>query len=361
MKKWTAAVLAGLLVWNVWLTWRTVSDRSEQQTVPTDPEAPTIINNTLNGYTTDITGAADRVRQNIVTVRVQYTEDREYTASGVIYRSNAADTYIVTCSSFLEGAQSLFVLFDNGIEIEAELFGSDPQTDTAVLLCHPEFVAESIELGDSSMVRHGEYGFTLSGRNVRTDSGISSFGIVSMEAQLYRETENASPWITGTLLSDVVISDFSVGSPLLNMDGEMIGMLSRRLSRGDTVTGLTYALASNELRLVCDDLIRDGHVSRGYLGIVGRNISDLSVYEKSAWNLPLDISNGILITYVYDGSPAQQLDMRPGDLILSADDVALQDMEELRDILYARNPEDALVLGLLRDGEASISVSAVLR
>ena len=346
MKKWTAAVLAGVLVWNVWLTWRIVGDRSEQQTVATDPEAPTIINNTLNGYTTDITGAADRVRQNIVTVRVQYTEDREY---------------IVTCSSFLEGAQSLFVLFDNGIEIEAELFGSDPQTDTAVLLCHPEFVAESIELGDSSMVRHGEYGFTLSGRNVRTDSGISSFGIVSMEAQLYRETENASPWIAGTLLSDVVISDFSVGSPLLNMDGEMIGMLSRRLSRGDTVTGLTYALASNELRLVCDDLIRDGHVSRGYLGIVGRNLSDLSVYEKSAWNLPLDISSGILITYVYDGSPAQQLDMRPGDLILSADDVTLQDMEELRDILYARNPEDALVLGLLRDGEASISVSAVLR
>ncbi len=287
-------------------------------------------------------------------------DERETYASGVIYQSNATETYIVSNASVVDGAEAVKVTFDNFVEMDAEVIGTDPLSDIVLLSVHPEFTADAIQLGNSLLVKPGEYVFSLTGRNPRTQSSTTSFGVVSMEAQLPREIGEDSSWIISTYMTDTVFSEYSTGAPVLNLDGEMIGMLSRRLSRLETSANLSCAVSIQEIRLICDSLIRTGSVDRGYLGVIGRNISEMTVYEKNTLGISLDQNTGIYCTGVEDGSPAEGMGITEGYILLAADEEELTNLTRLKEVLYRHLPEETLVIDLIANG-AEMSVSVVLK
>ena len=361
MKKAITAFIAVILAWNGWLTYKLYN--TETPLVPNTPEenpGDTVIYNTVNGYTTDITQAIEKVQPALVLVTAVSPDERETYASGIIYQSNATETYIVTSAAAADGAELIKVTFDNYVEMEAEIVGTDPVSDVVLLSVHPEFSAGAIQLGNASLVKPGEYVFSLTGRNQRTQSSTTSFGVVSMEAQLPREFGEDASWIISTYMTDTVLSEYSNGAPILNLDGEMIGMLSRRLSRMESTANLSCAVSVQEIRLICDSLIRNGTVDRGYLGITGRNISDMTVYEKNTLGISLDQNTGIYCTGVEENSPAAVMGITEGYILLSVDEEELTNLSKLKEILYRHLPEDTIVIDV-NNGTAELSVNVVLK
>ncbi|NCB34375.1 MAG: hypothetical protein EOM64_10985, partial [Erysipelotrichia bacterium] len=135
MKKWIWAAAACLVAWNIFLSVslfgisKTISDNA-----PASGSGGTVVvNNTVNGYTTDITKTAELTQAKIVTVTAYVENETARTASGIIYTSDAEETDILTSFRILNNAIRITVTFDNGVELDATVIGSDVQTDLSLL------------------------------------------------------------------------------------------------------------------------------------------------------------------------------------------------------------------------------------
>ena len=142
----------------IWLTVSLLNLEKKEPPVPApfpeESEGTGVVHNTIVGYTTDITKVVANARQHVVSV-TGLTEDREVIASGVIYAVNGNDVWILSSSEVLREDAAYVVRFDNGITVDAELKGSDPLTDIAMFLTHPDFEVRAIELGTAASLSQG--------------------------------------------------------------------------------------------------------------------------------------------------------------------------------------------------------------
>ncbi len=282
----------------------------------------------VHSYTSEITDVVKEVEPETVIVR-----SSERQGTGFIYGSAEDTVYVVGQLSVAENSAQ--VVFRNGVQSEAEVIGTDNLLGIAVFAVHPGFRADAVKFGDSDLVKAGEYVVALSARNPLTGRGGVSFGVVSNAGYEY-----SASGIYETLDTDVRLRSPD-GAVLLNLDGELIGMISMMEGR---------ALAVNDLKASVDEIIGEGTVTRQYLGISGQNIADMTLYERSAWDLPLDLTEGVHILRIANDSPAAGI-LETGDVIISADDTEIRDRGDLRDFLYACDNEEPVQITCIRDGE----------
>lgn len=311
----------------------------------------TVVNQTVTDYTTDITEAVKATQPKIVEVHVDLTEDQATRQSGVIYSSNDQGTYILTSAAALTNAQKIMVRFDNHISFDAELVGYDVLSDLAVLVTHPTFTAEAIRIGNSDTVNQGEYVMSLSMRSAEMGSGIVSFGIVAGKLQIDNEEtieEESHHAVLSVLASDMMSNEEVIGGPLLNVAGDMIGLLTRRLSSPNISGRYPLAIASSEAQLIAQQLIENGQVDRIYIGVIGRNVEDIEIYEMSNLNLALDTPDGVLVAHVEPESPAEVAGILEGDIITSIKDIPIHNLVDLRNAMYTLTDEEPLSVSILR-------------
>ena len=345
----------------IWLTAAVINHRREAQDAEPKPdgtEEVQVINNKLEGYTTDITETVKKVRPHLVTL-TSSAEDRDSVFSGVIYDADDKGAWILSCGETVRENASYTVRFDNGLSCEAELYGHDPLTDIALFLTHPEFEVRAVERASIVSMNPGEYVIAMGARNLHTASGQIAFGVVSSPGMYLRGSESAGQeWLAETVLTDITILEETGGGPLVNLSGQMIGMLSPGFSAG--YRGASMALAVSETVLAAEELRSEGAVSRGYLGVITGNVSDLELYQKSAMNISLDVSGGLYISEVEQGSPAEVAGLLVDDVILSANEKELNSPAALQRILYGMEPGDTLAMNVQRE-ETVITVTAELR
>ena len=350
----------------------------EETTAVVDDSGITVINNTVNGYTTDITETVREMKSKLVFVETTDAEGMEISASGIIYRVNGKDCYIVTTASLFEDiaeeaeepgeteetvleeseeeeepeeeepSANITVYFDNSIQVKGELIGQDPSSDTAVVLVQPDFTCESVSLGDDTILQEGEYAIALSGRSPKTENGIVSFGVVSQPLQIYcHKTEFNDEAIIQTLMVDVGKDALFAGGPIVNLSGEVIGMFRNDGLDGD---GMCTATSISEVRSAAEQIIQKGYVSRFYLGIIGRSVRDLELYEMSGLQIMLDVTDGVLVEYVVPGSPAEKAGIQSNDILQKIGDTTLNEMKDLQDYLYTDIPLLPQKTVLIRSG-----------
>ena len=308
------------------------------------------MNQTLNSYTTDLTEGIRSNQAKVVGITIYRDETREE-RSGVIYSSNDQGTYILTSARGIKDATRLLVRFDNNAEFEPEIIGVDELTSVALLLTHPEFSADSIRIGNSNLVKQGEYIFSLSARNRGVGSGMAGFGIISSNAQLYHSLEQEEVVREGifqTFVCDIIATDEMEGGPLFNASGDMIGLLTKQFSSPSINTRQQVVLSTSELQSIVQQLLENGEVTRHYLGVIGRDIESIEVYEKSAYNLALDTTDGVLVTEVLENSPAQAAGLQIGDVIHSINTIPITNLNDLRAGLYEEELEYPLSLSITR-------------
>jgi Do/DeqQ family serine protease len=265
--------------------------------------------------------------------------------SGVVV---SADGYILTNHHVVEGAQSITVELSDRRQVEAELVGSDPPSDLAVLRIDTPGLA-ALPLGDSDEVRVGDVVLAF-GNPLGVGQTVTS-GIISAKG---RATGISDGGYEDFLQTDAPINRGNSGGPLVSTRGELIGINTQILSQTGGNIGIGFAIPSDMAADVMQQLIENGRVRRGRLGVSVQPMS-----SDLAQSFGLDEVEGALVNQVDADGPAAAAGLERGDVILAVDGEAVRDHNDLRNRIARRAPGSRARFEVLRSGERR-SVEATL-
>lgn len=263
---------------------------------------------------------------------------REYKSKslGSGFVIDAKEGYIVTNNHVIEGADEILIKFTDNNEIPAKVVGRDPLTDLALLKIDPsKEKLNEIELGDSDKIEVGDWVVAIG--NPFGLSWTVTAGIISAKGRELGE----GPY-DNFMQTDASINPGNSGGPLVNLDGEVIGINTAIIPSGQ---GLGFAIPVNMLKDLLPKL-KKGEVKRGWLGVVLQEMDD-----KLAKTFGIDKSEGALVSDVIKGDPADKAGLKAGDIILEIDGKKLENHKELINIIGAKSPGETVVLKILRDGK----------
>ena len=277
------------------------------------------------------------------------------------------DGHIVTNYHVIEGADEILVNFSQDDGVSAKLVGVDPSTDLALLKIQEHRRALTpIPLGDSSTVRVGDQVIAI-GNPFGLDRTVTA-GIVSALQRQILSPSNFT--IDKVIQTDAAINQGNSGGPLLNADGDVIGVNTQIATAGSAEgnVGIGFAVPVNTVKTVVGELLESGRVEHSYLGV---SMQDLTPDVARYVNVP---ERGALVAQVYPGSPAEEAGLQGaqqtvvidgqsyavgGDVIVRADGRTIRTSDDLRQIVAAKKPGDELDLGILR-GEEEVEVTVTL-
>ncbi len=253
--------------------------------------------------------------------------------SGMIVRS---DGMILTCNHVVEGADKITVYLADGRSFPAKIKGTDPKTDLAVIEVDAKDLPV-IELGDSDKTRVGEWVIAM-GSPYGFDYTVTA-GIVSAKGRRVTGGEKYEDFIQ----TDASINPGNSGGPLLNLDGEVIGINTMIAGIG---TGIGFAVPSSLAKTVVDQLVTTGKVVRPWIGVGIQPVTPEMVSF-----LKLDERKGALVSQVYSGSPAEKAGLQIGDVIVKVDDTDIDDPDTLVRSVLRHDVGDKLKLLVVRNGK----------
>lgn len=228
-----------------------------------------------------------------------------------------ADGHVVTNNHVIDGASAIKVILEDGREFEAELIGSDPQTDLAVLKVESDRALPFVDFGDSDATEIGDWVVAVG--NPFGLGGTVTAGVVSARGR----NLNAGPY-DDFLQIDAPINRGNSGGPAFNLDGDVVGVNAAIYSPNGGSVGIGFAIPASLARPIVDQLIETGSVERGWLGVSIQNVTtDLSEA------LGLDAAVGALVAQVQPDSPAAAAALEQGDVIVRFDGQPVEDSNDL--------------------------------
>ncbi len=314
----------------------------------------------------DFTTAAERTVHGVVHIRSEFTRktslyddffgpfrdffgypygggggNQVYTGfgSGVII---SADGYIVTNNHVVEGAGKIDVTLNDQREFEAKLIGNDPSTDLALIKIEGvDF--PFVTFANSDDVRIGEWVLAV-GNPFNLTSTVTA-GIVSAKARNINILGTPGA-IESFIQTDAAVNRGNSGGALVNMNGELIGVNAAIASNTGSYTGYSFAIPSNIVKKVADDLLNFGMVQRAYMGVTIRQVDSQLAREKD-----LSVVNGVYIESVTENGGARQAGAREGDVITMINNRPVTTNAELLEIIGQHNPGDVVSVVVNRKGE----------
>ncbi|MCA1011016.1 S1C family serine protease [Halobacillus halophilus] len=277
------------------------------------------------------------------------------TGSGVIYKKDGDQAYVVTNHHVVEQASSLEVVISGGKKVEAELKGSDPLTDLAVLQIDSEHVKKVADLAKAEDVEVGQTAIAIGNPLGMEFAGSATKGIVSgLERNIPVDLngDQQPDWQTEVIQTDAAINPGNSGGALVNLQGEVIGINSMKIAK-EEVEGIGFSIPMNVAKPVIEDLETNGEVKRPYMGVSLQDLSQVpgSILQRDL-NLPADVTKGVIVQAVAENSPAQKANLSQYDVITEIDGNKIDSLMDLRQILYNDVKDGETVeLTVYRDGE----------
>lgn len=248
-------------------------------------------------------------------------------------------------------ADKVTITMSDGSEHEAEIIGSDENTDLAILKIDANGLIPAV-MGDSDSLKLGEKAYTL---GYPLGLGLSASGgmISGLEREISTELSNGKTATMVLIQTDASINAGNSGGPLLNSKGEVIGITSSKIANSQ-VDGVGFAIPITDAMSVLDDLMNKGYVATPKIGITGAAISSV---EKRYYNLPVD--KGVLVVSVEEDSCAAKAGIEEGDVIVAADGKDIADMDALVAAKNAHKPGETMTVTLARS-DGNIDVDMIL-
>ena len=260
--------------------------------------------------------------------------------SGVLFRE---DGYIITNNHVIDGADALEVKLYDGEFYDAEVVGTDPASDLAIIKIDAKGLP-AITFGEIEDVRVGQWVLAF-GSPLSEDLGNTvTAGIVSAMGRTSANLSQLNSF-AAFIQTDAAINPGNSGGPLVNLEGRLIGINSAILSRSGGYQGIGFAIPVDVVENVTNQLIEHGSVRRGYLGVLFGRVSPALA---EAWDVP---RGAALVSEVQPGTPAEEAGLKEGDVIVAVDGQELQDNFQLLTIIGNKRPGDTVTLTYVRDGE----------
>jgi serine protease Do len=247
-------------------------------------------------------------------------------------------TYIMTNNHVVEGADSIRVRFRDGREFDAKIRGRDPHSDVAVIEVDAGGLP-ALKLADSSRLEVGEWVLAIG--NPFGLSNTLTVGVVSATGRTGIGINDYEDFIQ----TDAAINPGNSGGPLVNLDGEVVGMNTAIFSRSGGYMGVGFAIPVNLASAIANQLIERGEVTRGYLGV---SIQQLT--PDLAASFDIASGRGVLVAQVTDGSPADAAGLQQGDVIVAYDDTPVTEIGRFRNSVALTEPGSRHTLSVLRGG-----------
>ncbi|MBU7594156.1 S1C family serine protease [Metabacillus halosaccharovorans] len=276
------------------------------------------------------------------------------TGSGVIYKKEGKNAFVVTNHHVIEGASQVEISLSDGTRVPAEILGSDALTDLAVLRVDSEKIKKVAEFGDSDAVKPGEPVIAIGNPLGLQFSGSVTQGIISGTERAIPIDENGDgqvDWNAEVLQTDAAINPGNSGGALINLDGKVIGINSMKIAQS-AVEGIGLSIPANHAIPIIEDLEKYSEVRRPFLGIGMRSLNEVSSYHKEqTLKLSEDVTDGVIVMSVVPVSPAAQAGLQEFDVITEFAGEKVKDIIELRKALYDQDVGDTVEVVYYRNGE----------
>lgn len=325
-----------------------------QNTLKESQPAANTLNVSYTNVETEITNVVEKVGPAVVTVTANipttasyYWFQTSYVAtsmgSGVIISDQG---YILTNNHVVEGATELSVELSDGTTLPAKLVNTDEFTDLAVLKVDGTMPGVA-KLGESNLLKSGETVIAI-GSPLGNFKNTVTVGVVSATG---RFLENDKGYKMENLIqTDAAINQGNSGGPLVNLAGEVIGinvMIVRGSSTSSTYAeGLGFAIPSDTVRLIAQQIIEKGKLTRPYLGIQWVDIT-----PRLAENYGLPVKYGVIVLAIEPGSPADQARLKRNDIITKIGDYEITENSAYYNCLFKYSPGDKVTLEVIRNGK----------
>lgn len=331
----------------------TISTAAPLQTGPTSPVTiPSLNGNNIN---TVREAVITKVKPAVVEVTVT-TSQGDALGSGVIIDSRG---YIVTNYHVVNGATSIHVVLFDGKQLTAQLAGTDPADDLAVLKITPPAGGLRVAtLGDSSKLQVGQDVLAI-GNPLGITQTVTS-GIISALGRTVSEGQGGAT-LPNAIQTDASINPGNSGGALVDLQGNLIGIPTLAAIDPEFNTpanGVGFAIPSNRVKLVTEQIIATGKVTHTGRAVLGVRVVSVDATVQAQNNLSVD--HGVMLVSVVSGGAADQAGLRAGDVIVQIDTTAVNDISSLTDALANKNPGDSVSITFYR-GSQQMTTKATLQ
>lgn len=311
---------------------------------------------------TQVTEVVQEIQDTVVGVNNIRSQDfwiqqptQAGTGSGVVYKKEDGNAYIVTNHHVIAGADRVEVVLADETKVDAEIIGSDDYTDLAVLRIDGENVDHVIEMGSSENVKVGEPVLAIGNPLGLQFAGSVTQGIISGVERIVPQDidrDGQAEWHMEVLQTDAAINPGNSGGALVNMKGQLIGINSMKIAQS-AVEGIGFSIPIDMVKEIIKDLEEDGTVTRPYMGV---SLGSLSQVPKYHWayslKLPESVEGGVILDEVAPASPASAAGLQRFDVIVQMDDQEILDIADLLNYLYKeKDPGEEVSITYYREGE----------
>ncbi|WP_248035101.1 trypsin-like peptidase domain-containing protein [Streptococcus sp. oral taxon 431] len=281
------------------------------------------------------------------------TEQVSSEGSGVIYKKEGNFAYLVTNTHVINGAKKVDIRLADGTKVPGEIVGSDTYSDIAVVKIAADKVTTVAEFGDSDQLTVGETAIAIGSPLGSEYANTVTQGIVSsLNRNVSLKSEDGQAISTKAIQTDTAINPGNSGGPLINIQGQVIGITSSKIATngGTSVEGLGFAIPSNDAINIINQLEKNGKVTRPALGIQMVNLSNLSSSDLQRLNIPSSVTAGVVVRSVITSMPANG-HLQQYDVITKVDDKAISSTTELQSALYSHSIGDSMTITYYRNGK----------
>lgn len=369
-KKWGQLLLVILVSFfsGILGSFTTLQLSQKQNTSPTNT---TTVSKTAVKNENSTTQAVDKVKDAVVSV-ITYSANSQNSlfgsaetdtdtntdqvsseGSGVIYKKEGNFAYLVTNTHVINGAKKVDIRLADGTKVPGEIVGSDTYSDIAVVKIAADKVTTVAEFGDSDQLTVGETAIAIGSPLGSEYANTVTQGIVSsLNRNVSLKSEDGQAISTKAIQTDTAINPGNSGGPLINIQGQVIGITSSKIATngGTSVEGLGFAIPSNDAINIIKQLEKNGKVTRPALGIQMVNLSNLSSTDLQRLNVPSSVTAGVVVRSVQTSMPANG-HLQKYDVITKVDDKTISSTTELQSALYSHSIGDSMTITYYRNGK----------
>ena len=277
--------------------------------------------------------------------------------SGVIYKKDGDDAYIVTNTHVIAGADQIDIQLASGEKVRGELVGSDTYSDIAVIKIAADQITTVAEFADSSTINVGETAIAIGSPLGAIYANSVTQGIISsLSRTVTSKSEDGQTISTNAIQTDTAINPGNSGGPLINIQGQVIGITSSKITFASatsnvSVEGMGFAIPSNDVIVIIKQLEENGKVVRPALGVQMLDLAQLSSSQLETAGLEnSNLTSGVLIISTQEGLPAHGK-LQQYDVITAIDGEKIETSSDLQTALYKHSIGDSIQVTVYRDGK----------
>lgn len=296
--------------------------------------------------TNTIKSAINEIYDAVILVETYNNNTLLSTGTGFIYKKDEKNGYIITNHHVINEGNKFIITLTTGQEVEAKLLGSDSYSDIAVLSIPESSVTQIAKLGESSKSEIGDTVFAVGSPLGKEYMGTVTKGILSGKER----TVTVSSTMLELLQTDAAINPGNSGGPLVNINGEVIGVNSAKLVEQE-VEGMGFAIPIEMVTAMIDGLEKGEKIIRPQIGIEMVDASNVYYLYRQGIMIPEEIDKGIVVVKVLPNYPAEQSGLQKGDIILNINDIEINDGVHFKYLLYKSKIGDTIKVKYYRNNK----------